>query len=339
MSETAIKKIKFKKTDIEVTPIGLGTWQFAGGGGMVGRYWPAISSADMNKIVQAALEGGINWFDTAEAYGNGNSERNLSNALKSAGMKNGDVIIADKWNPVLRRAKTILSGIDIRLHYLNGYSIDLYQIHNPASISPLKTQIENMMKLVKMEKIRAIGVSNFSAKLMRKAYEELEKRDIPLVSNQVKYNLLSRKIEQNGILETAKELGIKIIAYSPLEQGLLTGRFHKNPKTRNEISFIRRNYTATKKKIEQTLALIQTLEEIAKTHNVSVSTIALNWLISIHGDNILAIPGASQLNQVKQNTDAMKIKLTTNEIKMIDKASLVINEKNRYGQIYKNKKI
>jgi aryl-alcohol dehydrogenase-like predicted oxidoreductase len=317
MSES-VELVNFTNTDIKVTPIGLGVWQFSDGG-----FWSALSTKTMNAIVKTSLDEGINWFDTAEAYGGGKSERNLSVALKTAGKKDGDIIIATKWNPILRRAKRILTTIDERLYHLDGFSIDLYQIHNPASVSTIKNQMRNMAKLVEKGKIKSVGVSNFTTKMMRKAHEELEKYDIPLASNQVIYSLLRRKKDHNGFLDAAKELGIKIIAYSPLEQGLLTGRFHKNTDARKQIGFARKYYSVTNSKVKRTKELIDTLDQIGQKHEVNISTVALSWLINYHKNLVIAIPGASKPEQVSMNAEAMRTKLSSSELKEIDEKSLM----------------
>ena len=126
------------RSDIEITPLGLGCWQFSGGEGLVGSFWSVVPQPEANAIVAAALAGGINWFDTAEVYGWGNSERSLAAALKAAGRANGDVIVATKWWPTLRTAGHLRRSIDQRLECLDGFGIDLYQIHQPASISSVR---------------------------------------------------------------------------------------------------------------------------------------------------------------------------------------------------------
>ena len=201
-----IKKIKLTGTDIEVTPIGLGVWQFAGGHGFNRFIWNnEIPEETRIGIVKAALDGGINWFDTAEAYGGGRSERNLSRALQSLGKKDEEVLIATKWQPMPRFASNIPKTIKNRIAALDPYSIDLYQIHQPTSFSTTKAQMNAMADILEQGKIRSIGVSNFSKNKMIKAHEALKERGLSLVSNQVHYNLLHRKIEKNGVLEAAKE--------------------------------------------------------------------------------------------------------------------------------------
>ena len=211
------------KSDIEVTPIGLGTWQFSKGKGLGGAFWKSLDDGATTAIVKAALDGGIDWFDTAEIYGNGNSERSLSAALASLRVAPGSVRIATKWWPVFRTARSIPATIGERIDCLSPYPIDLFQIHQRFSLSSIARQLDAMGDLLVAGKVRAIGVSNFSAAAMEKAHSVLAKRGIPLASNQVRISLLDRSIERNGLLEAAKRLGIALIAYSPLAQGILSG--------------------------------------------------------------------------------------------------------------------
>jgi aryl-alcohol dehydrogenase-like predicted oxidoreductase len=120
------------RTGIQVSPIGLGVMEFSGGGGLLGRAFPVISQENKNSIVKAALDGGINWFDTAEMYGLGVSERSLAAALHAAGKQNEEVVVATKWLPLMRTAGNIPHTIDDRLRELAGYSIGLYMVHQPA---------------------------------------------------------------------------------------------------------------------------------------------------------------------------------------------------------------
>ncbi len=322
-----IKKIELANTGIKVTPIGLGTWQFAGGHGFNKFIWSGIPEDVRNSIVKAALDGGINWFDTAEAYGGGRSERNLASALQAAGKKDEEVIIADKWMPLMKFAGSLRRTIKKRLEALDPYSIDLHQIHQPYSFSTTKTQMNVMADLVEAGKIRSVGVSNFSKKKMIKAYDALKDRGLPLISNQVHYNLLNRYIEKDGILEAAKERGIKIIAWSPLEQGVLTGKYHQDPSLLKNVSFIRRRIMPKmKKQTKKSGALMEEIEAIAKVHEVTPSQVALNWLINFHGDTVLVIPGASKVHHVEQNVGAMYFKLSSEEMNRIDELSREFNK-------------
>jgi len=268
------------RTGIPITPIGLGVMQFAGGKGVFKFMFPDISQADMNAIIQAALAGGINWFDTAEMYGMGKSEQGLANALKDAGVADEDVLIATKWSPFFRTAGNISKTIENRLRFLDGYTIDLYQVHQPYSFSSPEAEMNAMADLVEAGKIRTVGVSNFSAERMRRAHAALQKRGLPLASNQVEYSLWKRSIESNGILETAKELGISIIAWGPLASGLLSGKFHHDPDLLAQAPLGRRNILS--RKIEKSRPLVEVLTEIGLIYDASPSQVALNWLIHSH---------------------------------------------------------
>jgi len=129
--------------------------------------------------VRAALEGGINWFDTAELYGKGVSEASLAMALKAAGKSDAEVVVATKWWPLLRTAGNIPRTIQDRLRFLDGYSISLYMVHQPFSFSSPEAEMDAMADLVVAGKIRSVGVSNFNAERMRRAYHQLKQRGLP----------------------------------------------------------------------------------------------------------------------------------------------------------------
>ena len=303
------------KTDIMITPIGQGVMQMSGGSRIGNMMFPPIPEQDANNIIKTAIDNGINWFDTAEAYGFGNSEKNLSRGLQATGINDNDVIIATKWMPMMRWAGSIKKTIDKRIENLHPYTIGLHQIHMPYSFSSLKSQLNNMADLVEEGKIRSVGVSNFSAKQMRKAHEVLEIRGIPLASNQVNYNLLKRKIEKNGVLDTAKELGMTIICWGPLHSGLLTGKFHAEPELLNSKGRMRKR--SFNRKLKKSQPLIDELVRIAESHDATVSQIALSWLVNYQGETVVAIPGATKASQSQLNGQTMSINLSTEELTSI----------------------
>lgn len=300
--EAAIKLRKLGASDLFLSPIGLGCWQFNRGKGFMGNYWSFVDESEIRQIIQQSLAGGINWFDTAESYGWGESERMLSKALQSLNVPPESIHIADKWSPTFRFATSIRRTIDERLQILAPYPISLYQIHHPFSFSSIPSQITAMIRLLEQGKIRYVGVSNFSAKQMRKAHQELRKFGYALISNQVHYSLIHRQIETNGILDTARELKVAIIAYSPLEQGILTGKFHRHPQLLKEDTGYRKYRSAFKKKsLARCEPIIRLLEQLAQTYQVTPAQIALNWLIYSQAELVFAIPGATRVNQVKDN--------------------------------------
>lgn len=208
---------KIGKSDLLLSPVGLGSWQFSKGIG-IGNRWKTLTNETITDIIKVSIENGTNWIDTAEAYGWGESERTIRKALASLGKT---VIIADKWFPHFRTAKNIIKTIDERLSALGVEQIELYQVHNDKSFSSIPEVMKRMAELVFIGKIRYIGVSNFSTKQMQLAHNELDKLGLPLISNQIYYNMNNRKCEIDGTLELAEALNISIIAYSPLDQGKL----------------------------------------------------------------------------------------------------------------------
>lgn len=308
------------KASIDVSPIGLGCWQFSGGKGLIGGFWEALPTSLVNEIVEVSLKSGVNWFDTAEAYGKGRSEAALSGALESAGKRDGDVVVATKWNPFFRTAKSIIRTFPERSTHLDGFSIDLHQVHMPTSLSSTRAQMDAMADLVESGKTKAVGVSNFSAAKMKAAYAALEKRGIPLASNQMKYSLLDRSVERNGVLESAKNLGVTVIAYSPLAQGLLTGRFHDDPASVRSRPGPRKWMPAFRRSgLERSRPVVEALRDIAAAHDATPSQVALSWLIHFHGDSVVAIPGASRVPQAEQNAKAMWLRLESDELARLDR--------------------
>ncbi len=322
LSDVQIARRTLGKTNIEVTPIGLGMMEFAGGGGLMGSAFPIIQQEEKNAAVKAGLDGGVNWFDTAELYGAGVSETSLATALKVAGKRDGDVVVATKWWPLFRTARNIFKTIDDRLRFLNGYSIGLYMVHQPFSFSSPEAEMDAMVELVKAGKIRSVGVSNFNSEQMRRAHRQLQKHGLPLAVNQVPYSLLDRRIEKNGILKTARELGVTIIAYTPLESGLLTGKYHKHPELLEKKSAIWRG--RLRRGLEKSHTLVSALEEIGTHYSASAAQVALNWVINSQGDSVVTIPGVTKASQAEENAGAMKFKLSGAEIAQLSELSQAI---------------
>lgn len=309
-------------TGIEVTPIGLGAWQFAQGTGMAGAFWPPIDQDAITAVVAAALQGGIGWFDTAEMYGSGSSEKTLAAGLSRCGVRPGSVVVATKWWPLLRTARSIGETFAARLACLAPYPVDLLQVHQPWSLSRIPAQMRAFAALVHAKKISAAGVSNFSARQMEKAHAVLAADGVPLASNQVRFNLLDRRIEANGVLASARRLGVTLIAWSPLAQGMLTGRFHDDPGLASRVSAGRRFMNGiTPSNIGRTAPLLATLKAVASAHGISAAQAALAWTVRFHGDAIVAIPGASKPRQATEAAEAMHVKLSARELADIDAAS------------------
>jgi aryl-alcohol dehydrogenase-like predicted oxidoreductase len=315
------------RTEIQVSSIGLGCWQFSQGKGLTGGMWSVLDQAAIDSVVKAALACGVNWFDTAEAYGDGQSELALSTALRSLGVQPGTVVVATKWLPILRTAANIPRTIGARLACLQGYPIGLYQIHLPWSLSSIRSQMREMAGLVREGKIGSIGVSNFSARQMEKASRELQGEGLTLASNQVPMSLLDRRIERNGLLEAAQKAGITLIAFSPLAQGLLSGKFHADSGRVHSLPWGRRSRLSPASRafradrLARTKPLIELLRAVGESHGASVSQVALAWLVTYYGDTVVAIPGSSNPTQATENAAAMDLQLTQSELAGIGEAS------------------
>ena len=318
--ETTANLRRLGGSDLLVTPIGLGVMQFSGSRGFFRYVFSDIEQEEMNSIVQAALQGGINWFDTAEIYGGGRSERGLAAGLTASGSADGDNIVATKWFPILRRAANIPRTIETRLRNLAPYSIDLYYIHQPWGLSSLEAEMEAMADLVDAGKIRNVGVSNFNPVQMRRAHAALKKRGLKLAANQVQYSLLHRAIERDGTLETARELEVSIVAWGPLASGLLSGHYQKHPAELSRVPAPRR--MRLRRQLEQTRPLVDALERIGQAYEATPAQVALNWLIHSQGEIVVAIPGASRVSQARESAHAMTFKLKDSELEELSRLSV-----------------
>lgn len=328
MTTQNTKKLReLGRTGIKVSPIGLGVMQFSGSQGIYSMMMSDIPQEEKNQIIQAALDGGINWFDTAELYGKGRSEQSLAAGLKAAGMADEDIIVCTKWWPLFRTARSIPRTVKDRLRFLDPYKIDLFMVHNPASFSSVSDEMHAMADLVEAGKIRSVGVSNFTAQQMAMAQVTLQTRGLKLAVNQVHYSLLHRKIEHNGVLQAAKDFGVTIVCWGPLGSGILTGKYHGDPEIL--ASSPRGKRIRMGRQIESSRPIVNELENLAKKYQATPAQIALNWLINFNGDTVVAIPGASRVKQAVESAGAMAFKLTTDDLALLDEVSRPEPQKTR----------
>ncbi len=306
-------------SDTWLSPIGLGTWQFSQGHGMIGRFWPRLIPALVMSIVEEAIHHGINWFDTAEIYGGGKSEESLASALDELHIPPDGVAIATKWWPVLRSAEHLEQSAQARLARLHHRPITLYQIHQPYSRSSIPKQMEAMARLLDAGLIRHAGVSNFSARQMTEAHRSLKSHGHLLVSNQVRYHLLDRRIETNGIMSCAADLGMSIIAYSPLSQGILTGKFHGRLQQPQGMRRMDPHFRPTF--LNKTQSLIDALTEMGQKYQATPAQVALNWIVTRPGERVFAIPGATRVSQAAQNAGTMGFTLSSSDRQALDHLS------------------
>lgn len=305
-------------TEIIVPPLGIGVWSW--GDKSFWGYGSSHTQDDVYAAYRACVDTGLNFFDTAEMYGNGESERILGECLRKDGRP---IIIASKFAPLPTRlsARSLLTALDASLERLGVSTIDLYQIHWPFTLLKTNDLMDALAQAVRAGKVRAVGVSNYGAAHMREAYARLARHGIPLVSNQVHYSLLHRKPEKNGVLDACRELNVTLIAYSPMEQGVLTGKYRATNANPVQLVGLRRFIpafgTARQRKIEP---LFQVMEPIASAHGKTLGQVALNWLVT-KDPCIVPIPGAKNLRQAQENAGAIGWSLTQEEHELMSQAA------------------
>lgn len=309
-----MEKVAIGRTGLQTVPLGVGTW--AWGDTVFWGYGKGYGQAEVKAAFQKSIDQGITLFDTAEVYGLGESERLLGQMVKGVGR--AGVQIATKYMPVPWRLgkQQVEKAIDDSLARLETDFVELYQIHQPVSFLMAQTTLLGVLaNAVKAGKIRSIGVSNYSASQMRSAHEFLKAKGIPLAVNQVRYSLLSREIEKNGTYQTAKELGITILAYSPLAQGLLTGKYSalKPPTGARQLDpKFGRNGIA---KIQP---LLNALQELCEVYDQTMAQIALNWLIC---RQVIPIPGAKNPQQAIENAGVLNWRLRPEDSAQLSRVS------------------
>lgn len=304
-------------TGIEVTPMGFGTW--AWGDSIFWGYGKDYGEMDLRLAFQAAVNKGITFLDTAEVYGLGKSEELIGKFIKET---NATTQIATKYMPLpwRFRAEDVADAVTASLKRLKMPSVDLYQVHFPfPSFLSQEGLMNALADEVQQGRIKAVGVSNYSAEQLREAHRVLARRGVPLAVNQVRYSLITREIETNGVLAAARELGVTILAYSPLAQGLLTGKYTMiNPPT-GARSFDKRFQTAGLIKLQPVL---DKLNELGEKYSKTPAQVALNWLICQPG--VIPIPGIKTAAQVDQNAGAMGWELSEiDAIELRQKALLI----------------
>lgn len=300
---------------LHAVEMGVGTWQW--GDRIVWNYDRSHNEDFIRAAFNVSLEQGIRLFDTAEIYGNGQSERILGQLIKETNLP---VLVATKFMPFPWRLerKSLLRALKHSLNRLGLESVDLYQMHWPFPTVSIERWMSAMTEAVEQGLARTVGVSNYNYAQMMRAFSALERRSIPLASNQVEYSLLNREIEKNGLLKRCQELGIRVIAYSPLAMGLLTGKYgHENPPP----GLRGRKYASQLKRLKPLLNL---MTEIGREHeSKTCAQVALNWCIC---KGTLPIPGAKNAEQALMNAGALGWRLTEEEVARLDHASESVTE-------------
>jgi aryl-alcohol dehydrogenase-like predicted oxidoreductase len=308
----ALSKVAIGRSPLRVAPIGVGAWAWG-----ERKFWGYEQGYGPREVVDAfgeSVEAGLDFFDTAEVYGHGESEKILGFMARKLGRP---LILASKFALLEGRAgaKALPAALDRTLKRMGIATLDLYQIHwADTAMASIASLMDAMADAVEAGKIRAVGVSNFSASEMREAHAALARRGLPLASNQVHYSLLHRAPEVDGVLEACRELEVTLMAYSPLEQGLLSGKYGPGrPPTGPRASlpaFRDENLVAAQ-------TILRALAEIGQAHGgLRPEQVALAWLT--HKPGVLPIPGAKNGEQAKINAGALSLRLSGEEIERLN---------------------
>jgi aryl-alcohol dehydrogenase-like predicted oxidoreductase len=295
---------------LDVSVVGLGCNNF-------GRRLDAASTAE---VVLACLDHGVNFFDTADVYGAGQSEEYIGKALKESGRRDEAIIASKFGNPMEGQGHGahpdyIKKAVDASLKRLQMDHIDLYQLHVPDPTVPLADTLGALDELVKAGKVREIGSSNFSAQQIYEAEEATKPGAARFLSVQNRYSILHREPE-NGVLEACEKFGITFLPYFPLESGLLTGKVRQGHAP--EGTRLAESGTAARFLTDHNVALAEQLIDFAEKRGHTILELAFGWLLA---KPVVAsvIAGATKPEQVKANAGAASWKLTDADLAEVEK--------------------
>jgi aryl-alcohol dehydrogenase-like predicted oxidoreductase len=286
--------------------IGLGTWQF---GSREWAYGAEFAHTVAPQLVRRALDVGINLIDTAAIYGRGRSEHIVGEAL---GARRSEAYLATKLFPLFPVEPVVVRAAHRSAERLGTDRLDLYQVHWPNPAFPFTTTMRGMARLVEAGLISAVGVSNFSGEQWRRAERALGR---PILSNQVHYSLLDRRVEAD-VLPWAQANDRVVIGYSPLEMGLLSGNYglDRLPK-----GFRRRTLAFTPENFDRVAPVLDVVREVARSHDATASQVALAWCL--RRPNVVVIPGASSIAQLDANAEAAELALSAEDDAALTEAS------------------
>lgn len=296
-----------------VNAIGLGCM------GMSAYYGAPMDEADGVALLHAAIDRGVDHFDTAEMYGFGANEQLLGAAFHD---RRNKVFIATKWGPIADPKTNLPAGYDgseanarraveNSLRYLKTDHIDLYYLHRKDPAKPIEESVGAMAKLVQEGKVRAIGLSEVSAETLRKAHAVH-----PIAAVQSEYSLFTRDYEAD-VIPACQEIGATFVAYSPLGRGMLTGAFGKDwtPDGPDFRAAMAPRFAG--EALEANLALVAEIQALAQAKGVTAGQIALAWVLS-RGEHIVAIPGTTKLANLEANLAAADVALSADEAQRLD---------------------
>jgi aryl-alcohol dehydrogenase-like predicted oxidoreductase len=295
---------------LETIQLGLGAW--AWGDRVVWQFGRGYGTPDIRKAFDVSVSGGIRLIDTAEVYGGGRSERFIGEFAREV---RAPILVATKFFPWPWRLtrRSVIKALRASLRRLGRDSVDLYQIHNPLSLMSIEDLAEALVECVQAGLARTVGISNFDEAEMLRAFSTLARHGVPLAANQVHFSLLQRGPERNGLLARCRELGVRLIAYSPLEMGLLSGKYTRGrplPGSRGM------RYAGMISRIQP---LLKIMTEIGQDQGGrSPSQVALNWVMA---KGALPIPGAKNPEQAVENLGSLGWSLTDEQVAALDAIS------------------
>jgi aryl-alcohol dehydrogenase-like predicted oxidoreductase len=330
-------------TEVQIPAIGVG---IASWGASILGYGRSFQRSDIYQAYRACLDAGIDYFDTAESYGNGESERLLGEFRKADGRP---ILIATKYsNPSSLSsqhsrspAPGLMKALDGSLARLDVECIDLFQLHYAPAPQFMEETMLALIRAAQSGKVRAVGVSNFTVSQMNLAYQLLAEHRVTLASNQVAYNLVMRYPEENGVLAACRKLNVALIAYTPQANGILTGKFRPGMKppsfsqqmyfrlneldpftegrgTVSKFSRLLRPYPLHRAHLEP---LFVVMEKIAQRYHKTINQVALNWLLTVD-PCVIPIPGAKNLCQAQENAGAMGWSMTDEEHNLLNRTAM-----------------
>ncbi len=302
-------------TDVAIPPLGVGTWAWGDSStwGM-GGYDTSLTLDTIRDAWDASLDAGVTFFDTAEVYGDGESERIIGSFLETD-PRADRAVIATKFMPMpwkLNVGTALMASLRASLDRLRRESVELYQVHGPISLRGHEALAEAMATAHQAGLIKGIGVSNYSARETRAFDAALRKRGLRLATNQIEFSLLRRRPETTGLIAACAELGVTPLAYSPIGQGRLTGKYSAaNPPPG------RRNFSTHPMTVVD--GIVAQLRTVGAAHDDRTpSQVALNWLIA---KGSVPIPGAKNRAQAAENAGALGWSLTAEELASLDAAA------------------
>jgi aryl-alcohol dehydrogenase-like predicted oxidoreductase len=303
-------------TDIPLPELGLGTWAWGDRTtwGMNG-YDTSYDFATIRAAYDASLRAGVTLLDTAEMYGDGESERIIGRLLREDAARRDRVVVATKFMPFPWRAPfagALEAALRASLERLGLPWVHLYQIHGAISLRSARTEAAALAQAFRAGLVKAVGVSNYSERELRAMHAALAAHGIPLATNQVEYSLLRTMPETRGLLGACRELGVTLLAYSPLGMGRLTGKYDAaNPPPG------KRSFSAYP--MAEIEPVVAELRRLGATHGGRTpSQVALNWLIC---KGAVPIPGAKNAAQAEQNAGALGWRLAADEVAALDRVA------------------